>query len=156
MKIRTSVFSMATALVLVLAGCATDGAALAEISDGLSDYAGAEITTEGQVGRGVPVSGTDLTVYQFGDGEHTVAVLSTAAPEHGESRRVTGRVVPFTGDFEALEEEEENAREAIAEYLDESGVSEAALEAATDQSFGLVRTFTVSNNATFFLLEEDG
>ena len=107
MNLRTAVSAFAAALVLVLAGCATDGPALTEVSDGLNDYAGAEITTAGRVGRGVPVSGTDLTAYQFGDGEKTVAVLSTAAPGNGESRTVTGRVVPFTGEAATLEDEQE-------------------------------------------------
>ncbi len=156
MNVRTTVFSLTAALLIVLAGCATNGPALTEVSDGLNDYAGAEITTAGQVGRGVPVSGTDLTAYQFGDGEKTVAVLSTAAPENGESRTVTGRVVPFTGEFDSLEDEQDGVRDAIGAYLEDSGVSEEALEAATDQSFNLVRTFTLSNAATFFLLEEEG
>ena len=156
MNLRPAVPAFVAALVLVLAGCATDGLALTEVSDGLSDYAGAEITTTGRVGRGVPVSGTNLTAYQFEDDEKTVAVLSTVAPEHGERRVVTGRVVPFTGEFAALEQEQDGVRDAIAAYLTEAGIGEDSIEGATDQSFNLVRTFTLANAATFFLLEEEG
>ncbi|MFP4644175.1 MAG: hypothetical protein ACLFM0_07455 [Spirochaetales bacterium] len=155
MNVRTTVMGLGAALVLALAGCATDGLALTEVGDSLGDYEGTEITTAGEVGRGVPVSGTDFTVYQFAGDEQTVAVLSTEAPDRGDSREVTGRVVPFSGEFDSLEDEEEGVRDAVQGYLEDNGVSENALEAATDQAFNLVRTFTLSNQAPFFMLEEE-
>lgn len=155
MKTRTIITTFAIALAFTLAGCATGGPALTEVSEDLSDFEGGEITTEGEVGRGVPVSSTDLTAYQFSDGEQTVAVLSTAAPEQNERRTVTAKVVPFTGEEAALEDEEEPVNEEIEAYLEESGVGEEVLEAATGRSFELVRTFTVANSASFFLLEHE-
>lgn len=149
-----SILGVGLGLALFLAGCATGGPAVTEVNEGLSDFEGVEITTEGEVKRGVPVSSTDLTAYQFGDDEQTVAVLSPDSPENGETRTVTARVVPFTGEEDALEDEEERVREEITAYLEESGVGEDVMEAATSRAFELVRTFTVANSASFFLLEQ--
>lgn len=135
--------------LLLLAGCATSGADFGEISQQLNEYSGTEIEVRGAAGRGVPVAGTDLYVYQFTQANQTVAVLSTELPERSETRTLSGRVIPF-GDEEngdaAVERE-------IAEYLEAHGVSDSATEAASGQSYGLIRTFTMANSASFFVLE---
>ncbi len=148
MKAKYAVLAGLATIVLVVAGCATPGPTISEVSDGIADFDGAEVTTAGTVGRGVPVAGTDLYIYQFSDGNQTVAVVSQDRPDHGTDRTVTARVVPFAGD------PDDGVQEEIESYLVESGVAETALEAATGQTFNLVRTFTLANNAQFFLLEE--
>lgn len=148
MKAKYAVLAAIAAVVLVVAGCATPGPTISEVSEGIDDFGGAEVTTSGTVQRGVPVAGTDVYIYQFSDGNQTVAVVSQDRPDHGTDRTVTARVVPFPGDMD------ESARGEIESYLAEAGVAETALEAATGQASGLVRTFSFANDARFFLLEE--
>ncbi len=148
MKLSYAMLSAVAVIVFIVAGCATPGPTVAELSEGIDDFAGAEVSTAGTVQRGVPVAGTDVYIYQFSDGNQTVAVISGDQPTRGSDRTVTGRVVPFTGDAD------EGVQDEIESYLSEAGVADTALEAATDQAFNLTRTFTLANNAQFFLLEE--
>ncbi|MFW6234507.1 MAG: hypothetical protein ACOC4I_03920, partial [Spirochaetota bacterium] len=114
----------------------------------LGTFVTGDVELGGTVGRGVPVTGTSMYVYQYGDAENTVAVLSPIEAELGSTRVVAGRLVPFDGEVT------DEVTAAIEAHLEANGVGEDTLGAATDRSQGLIRTFTIANGARFFVLED--
>ncbi|MFP4510403.1 MAG: hypothetical protein ACLFNQ_09755 [Spirochaetaceae bacterium] len=147
MRLRTA-FGLAAVLLLVLAGCATPGTSVSEVDADLGTFVTGDVELGGTVGRGVPVTGTSMYVYQYGDAENTVAVLSPIEAELGSTRVVAGRLVPFDGEVT------DEVTAAIEAHLEANGVGEDTLGAATDRSQGLIRTFTIANGARFFVLED--
>jgi hypothetical protein len=147
MRLRT-IFGLAAVVLLVFAGCATPGTSVSEVNADLDTFLAGDVEMGGTVGRGVPVTGTSMYVYQYGDAENTVAVLSPVAAELGSTRVVAGRLVPFDGEVT------EDVTEAIEAHLVANGVDEDTLDAATNRSQGLIRTFTMANSASFFILED--
>ncbi len=147
MRLR-SILGLVAVFAFVLAGCATPATSVTEVAADLDTFLVGDVAVGGTVGRGVPVTGTSLYVYQFGNAENTVAVLSPASPERGSTRIVSGRVVPFDGEVT------EDVTDAIEAHLVANGVDGDTLGAATNRSQGLIRTFTMANNAVFFILED--
>ncbi len=147
MRLRT-MLGLVALVMIVIVGCATPALSTSEVAADLDTFLVGDVIVGGTVARGVPVTGTSMYVYQFGNGETTVAVLSPESPERGSARVVTGRVVPFDGELT------DDVTGAIEAHLVANGVDEDSLGAATNRSAGLIRTFTIANSASFFILED--
>jgi len=149
---KSKLFVGLVALVALLAGCATPGTPIADFGLAFGEYDGEPVFLDGQVGRGIQVTGTSVYLTLL-EGDGTRVPMLTATPyAYGERLTVLARGYAY--DAAPFAEMDDSIKNAISDFVAtvEPG-DEAQIDFQTRSVAQFLKTFTIGSGSEYFIIE---
>jgi hypothetical protein len=149
---KTKLFAGAILIALVLAGCATPGQPIGEFM-AMGDYSGEPVMLDGQIGRGIQVTGTNVYLTLLEGKGMRVPMLTDTEYPYGTRMTVLARAYDYDG--AAYDEMDEATKAVLSDFVEtvEPG-DEEQIEFQTGNVAQFLKTFAIGSGADFFIIEE--